>query len=91
MNYRYVYYCCLGFMNQRSSQWAFFTVIFPFSKIEREGKRGLTNLVVTGLWVSIHVFSFYFGGAGRGRMMPIKLLKWPLLTYFWLVLALSGL
>ena len=42
MNYRCVYYCCLGSLTQRSSQWAFLAVIFPLSKSERGGKREST-------------------------------------------------
>ena len=35
--------CWLGSLTQRSSQWAFLAVIFPFSKSERGGKRGSTT------------------------------------------------
>ena len=49
MNYRCVYYRCLGSLSQRSPQWAFLAGIFPFSKGERGGKRGLTN--PGGYWV----------------------------------------
>ena len=41
--YSCVYYCWLGSLTQRSSQWAFLAVIFPFSKSERGGKRGSTT------------------------------------------------
>ncbi len=40
--YSCVYYCWLGSLTQRSSQWAFLAVILPFSKSERGGKREST-------------------------------------------------
>ena len=46
--YSCVYYCRLGSLPRRSSQCAFLAVIFPFSKSEREGKRGST--IPGGYW-----------------------------------------
>ena len=55
---------------------------------EENGDR--QSLMIAGFLASVHVSTFYFKGADKGRMMLIKLLKCPLLTYFCLILLPWG-
>ena len=55
---------------------------------EESGER--QTLVNTGFSASIHVSTFYFKGADKGRIMLIGCPKCPLLAYFDLVLVLWG-
>ena len=47
-------------------------------------------LMIAGFLASIHVSTFYFKGADKGRMMLTKLPKCPLLAYFCPILASWG-
>ena len=83
-------YCWLGSFTQRSSQWAFQRGFSRFQKVSGEENGERRTLMITGFLASIHVSTFYFKGADKGRMMLIECPKCPLLTYFCPILLPRG-
>ena len=71
----------------KSRFWRWFS---RFQKVSGKENGNRRSLVVSSFLASIHVSTFYFKGADKGRMMLIECPKCPLLTYFCLILPLWG-